>query len=58
MFATGIGALLVRNDAHDALQKKVYFAGGTTEVYLSSQNFSVLKPKLHEMWVLLVTCQP
>jgi len=49
MFATGIGALLVRNDAHDALQKKVYFAGGTTEVYLSSQNFSVLKPKLHEM---------
>uniref|UniRef100_H2ZFV5 Aminotransferase class V domain-containing protein n=1 Tax=Ciona savignyi TaxID=51511 RepID=H2ZFV5_CIOSA len=46
-FPTGIGALLVRNSAARQLDK-VYFGGGTTRVYLPSENYSVLKTKLHE----------
>uniref|UniRef100_H2ZFU0 Aminotransferase class V domain-containing protein n=1 Tax=Ciona savignyi TaxID=51511 RepID=H2ZFU0_CIOSA len=46
-FPTGIGALLVRNKAAPKLDK-IYFGGGTTQVYLPSKNYSLLKTKLHE----------
>lgn len=48
-FCTGIGALLVKKGS--PLSKDTFFAGGTTEVYLPSENFRVLKPTLHEQYV-------
>ncbi|XP_078490002.1 molybdenum cofactor sulfurase-like [Ciona intestinalis] len=47
-FPTGIGALLVRNTSARELNNKVYFGGGTTRVYLPSENFRVFRSKLHE----------
>ncbi|XP_031593761.1 molybdenum cofactor sulfurase isoform X1 [Oreochromis aureus] len=39
-FPTGLGALLVRNDAADIL-KKTYFGGGTAAAYLSGEDYYV-----------------
>uniref|UniRef100_A0A3Q3M338 Molybdenum cofactor sulfurase n=1 Tax=Mastacembelus armatus TaxID=205130 RepID=A0A3Q3M338_9TELE len=39
-FPTGLGALLVRNDAADML-KKTYFGGGTAAAYLSGEDYYV-----------------
>lgn len=39
-FPTGLGALVVRNDAADIL-KKTYFGGGTAAAYLSGEDYYV-----------------
>lgn len=39
-FPTGLGALLVRNDAAGVL-KKTYFGGGTAAAYLSGEDYYV-----------------
>ncbi|KAJ8401430.1 hypothetical protein AAFF_G00383490 [Aldrovandia affinis] len=42
-FPTGLGALLVRNDAA-AILKKAYFGGGTASAYLAEEDYFVPKP--------------
>lgn len=46
-FPTGLGALLVRNDRVDLLQKS-YFGGGTVSASISRANFHITRPVLHE----------
>ncbi|XP_043112329.1 molybdenum cofactor sulfurase [Puntigrus tetrazona] len=44
-FPTGLGALLVRNEAAEVL-RKTYFGGGTASAYLVADNFFVPKPNV------------
>ena len=46
-YPTGIGALLVKNDSANVLQK-VYYGGGTVDVSLSSEMFHVKRQSLHQ----------
>ncbi|XP_073775280.1 molybdenum cofactor sulfurase isoform X4 [Danio rerio] len=44
-FPTGLGALLVRNEAAEVL-RKTYFGGGTAAAYLVEENYFIPKPNL------------
>ncbi|XP_067278417.1 molybdenum cofactor sulfurase isoform X2 [Pseudorasbora parva] len=44
-FPTGLGALLVRNEAAEVL-RKTYFGGGTAAAYLVAENYFVPKPNI------------
>ncbi|XP_016368058.1 molybdenum cofactor sulfurase-like [Sinocyclocheilus rhinocerous] len=44
-FPTGLGALLVRNEAAEVL-RKTYFGGGTAAAYLVAENYFVPKPNV------------
>ncbi|XP_052428201.1 molybdenum cofactor sulfurase isoform X2 [Carassius gibelio] len=44
-FPTGLGALLVRNEAAEVL-RKTYFGGGTAAAYLVTENYFVPKPNV------------
>lgn len=44
-FPTGLGALLMRNEAAKVL-RKTYFGGGTAAAYLVAENFFVPKPNV------------
>ena len=46
-YPTGIGALLVKNDSANVLQK-VYYGGGTVDVSLSSEMFHIKRQSLHQ----------
>ncbi|KAI8495554.1 hypothetical protein Bbelb_265260 [Branchiostoma belcheri] len=46
-FPTGLGALIVRKDAEDAL-RKTYFGGGTALAVTSNERFYVPRPNLHD----------
>lgn len=46
-FPSGLGALLVRQDTADSLEKK-YFGGGTVMASISGSRFAEYRPKLHE----------
>ena len=46
-YPTGLGALLVKNDAANVL-KKVYYGGGTVDIVLSSKMFHVERGCLHQ----------
>jgi len=46
-FPTGLGALLVRNDRAELLQKS-YFGGGTVSASISRAKFHITRPALHE----------
>ncbi|TRY87155.1 hypothetical protein DNTS_024224 [Danionella cerebrum] len=44
-FPTGLGALLVRNEAAELL-RKTYFGGGTAAAYLAEENYFIPKPNV------------
>uniref|UniRef100_A0A672R2J9 Molybdenum cofactor sulfurase n=1 Tax=Sinocyclocheilus grahami TaxID=75366 RepID=A0A672R2J9_SINGR len=48
-FPTGLGALLVRNEAAEVL-RKTYFGGGTAAAYLVAENYFVPKPNVVSRW--------
>ena len=52
-FPTGLGALLVRNDRADLLQKS-YFGGGTVSASISRARFHITRSVLHERYGLLI----
>uniref|UniRef100_A0A672R208 Molybdenum cofactor sulfurase n=1 Tax=Sinocyclocheilus grahami TaxID=75366 RepID=A0A672R208_SINGR len=52
-FPTGLGALLVRNEAAEVL-RKTYFGGGTAAAYLVAENYFVPKPNVVQKFLVYV----
>lgn len=55
-FPTGLGALLVRNNAVGIL-KKTYFGGGTAAAYLSGEDYYVHAANISDRWSPGQACQ-